>query len=176
MDFSDIGELKPRVPYSERSPEQRLADVRLAVSDLSIFFPNGEIELTQDWRPGPEDQAAINAWLESGRKLIILPRKERPEITTWLREAGIPWAAHAGQKDMTLQVAALEQQCEPYETAFIGTDLSDLAAMRICGFCAATPDAEQFVTEMAYLVGQKKRGPGALADILTRMLAGEFGG
>lgn len=102
---------------------------------------------------------------------VIVSGRRSPATDRRAEELGIR-EVHQAVKDKR---ACMLELCERLgvpisQAAFMGDDLSDLPAMRICGFSAAPADAAPEVCAAAEYVAQLPGGRGAVRDAIEHLL------
>jgi len=66
-----------------------------------------------------------------------------------------------------------ERKIEPVQCAYIGDDLNDYAAMKLCGFKACPADAVVEIRKLCDYVSPYSGGHGAVRDICEHILRRE---
>jgi 3-deoxy-D-manno-octulosonate 8-phosphate phosphatase (KDO 8-P phosphatase) len=110
--------------------------------------------------------AGITPAIVSGRSSLPTARRAI--------ELGID-EVHQGIQDKAACLVALCERLglSPRQAAFVGDDLSDLAAMRLCGFSAAPADAAPEVRAAADFVADLPGGRGAVRQAIEALLRRE---
>jgi 3-deoxy-D-manno-octulosonate 8-phosphate phosphatase (KDO 8-P phosphatase) len=120
------------------------------------------------------DGAGIKILAQAGVVPAIVSGRRSRATQRRAEELGIE-EVHQGVAD---KAACLARICTrrgfgPAEAAFVGDDLSDLAAMRSAGFSAAPADAAAEVRAAADFVATRGGGRGAVREAIEHLLRAE---
>jgi 3-deoxy-D-manno-octulosonate 8-phosphate phosphatase (KDO 8-P phosphatase) len=150
--------------------------IRLFVMDVDGTLTDGTITYTED---GTElkafharDGFAIKQILpRAGLVPAIVSGRDSAVTARRAAELGVREVAQ-GVRDKFGAVDAIRTRLglEPHEVAFMGDDLSDLAAMRRFGFSAAPADADPEVRRIATYVCERPGGRGAAREAIEALL------
>lgn len=118
-----------------------------------------------------KDGLAISQSIKQGIKFAIITGKTSKIVEKRGKELGIQEIVQ-GSWD---KVADLKKILEKYsitfsETAYLGDDLIDLKAMKLCGFSACPNDAVNEIKEISDYISTKNGGCGAVREILEKIL------
>jgi 3-deoxy-D-manno-octulosonate 8-phosphate phosphatase (KDO 8-P phosphatase) len=150
-------------------------DIKLIVFDVDGTLTDGGIIIFGDGvevkRFSDADGLIIRRLPEIGYITAIITGRVSPPVNVRARDLCITMLYH-GVND---KVAILSEMCEKAcvslaQTAFIGNDLNDYAAMRLCGWKACPADAAREIKELCDYVSEYNGGHGAVRDILERLL------
>lgn len=143
-------------------------DVDGTLTDGKLYIDNMGNEMKAfDVRDG----LAISQSIKQGIKFAIITGKTSNIVEKRGKELGIQEIVQ-GSWD---KVADLKKILEKYsitfsETAYLGDDLIDLKAMKLCGFSACPNDAVDEIKEIADYISTKNGGCGAVREILEKIL------
>lgn len=118
-----------------------------------------------------QDGCAIKLWQRSGGGVAVLSGRNSTDVKRRAHELGIGWVRMgiedklSGLKEL-LRAAEVEERC----AAYVGDDLPDAVAMRVCGFSAAPADAVPSVKRIAHYVARRGGGGGAVAEVIEFLL------
>lgn len=144
-------------------------DVDGTLTDGKIYIGNdGEIMKAFCVKDG---YAIVEMLPKYGILPIIITGRQSEIVEKRAYELGIK-QVYQGIKDKPalLQLLANEQKVPLSEIAFIGDDLNDFAAMKLCGFKACPADAVQEIRELCDYVSPHNGGHGAVRDICEQIL------
>ncbi len=148
---------------------ERARRVRLMVFDVDGVLTDGRL-----WY-GPEgeslkafsvlDGQGMKLLAGSGVALAILSSRRSAAVARRAAELGIA-RLRQGAEDKRAALAELlaELGLAPGEAGFMGDDLADLAAMRMCGFACAPATAAELVLRHAHYVARAPAGAGAARE------------
>jgi len=149
--------------------------IRLFVMDVDGTLTDGTLTYGPDGSELKSFHAKDGAGIKLLRVVGVTPAiiSGRASIPTSrrARELGIE-EVHQGIED---KAGCLEALCASLgvaleETAFVGDDLSDIPAIRLCGFSAAPSDAASEVLEEVTFVADRPGGHGAVREAIEALL------
>lgn len=120
------------------------------------------------------DAVGVRTLVQNGIVPIIITGRESDIIRIRAREmnVGDVYTDVQDKKEMLIRVAE-EKNIDLEEIAFMGDDLNDLEAMKICGLVACPEDAVDEVKAISNFVSKKKGGFGAVRELCDYILGGE---
>ena len=178
----DAGRGKPR-PYNQwlamakKTPQPRppATPIRLFVMDVDGTLTDGTITYGEDggeWKSfHSRDGLGIKILpLVRVTPVLVSGRTSKPTARR-AKELGID-IVRQGVKDKAAAVEEIRVTLgfAPGEVAFMGDDLSDLAAMRAAGWSAAPADADPEVLQVAGYVCRLPGGRGAVREAIEALL------
>jgi len=152
-----------------------MREIRLLVLDVDGTLTDGRIYM------GPQGEACkafsikdglgLRLLADAGVTLAILTGRESQIVQNRARELGIPHVIQNVQDKPTALRALCEELTIPLcETGFVGDDLIDLEAMRLCGLSACPSDAAPEVKAQADFVSDLAGGRGAVRQFVESYL------
>lgn len=143
-------------------------DVDGTLTDGSIFYSNDGQEMK---RFNIKDGLAVVQAQKCGICFVILTGRESKIVERRMEELGVEYIFQ-GVKDKRKFLLDFfrEKTINPMETAYIGDDLNDLAAMSLCGFKACPQDACNEVKQAVDYISEIKAGYGAVRNIIEYIL------
>ncbi len=147
-----------------------ICDVDGTLTDSSIYYGDGNIELKVF---NAKDGAALKPLPRFGIEVIFLTGRESEAVKR--RAADLNATAIQGIADKATALTALlaERGIAPEQCAYIGDDINDYTAMRLCGFKACPADAAAEIKSICGYVSPYNGGRGAVRDICERLLKHE---
>ncbi len=120
------------------------------------------------------DAVGVRALVKNGIVPIIITGRESNIVRIRAREMNIEdvYTDVQDKKEVLTKILD-EKEISLEETAFMGDDLNDLEAMKICGFVACPEDAVGEVKEIANFVSKYKGGFGAVREFCDHILEEE---
>jgi 3-deoxy-D-manno-octulosonate 8-phosphate phosphatase (KDO 8-P phosphatase) len=116
-----------------------------------------------------KDGYAIKFALDKGVSLIIISSNKSTLARKRLKTLGIKdkrMFFNVVKKESKLLEMFKKYSIQPSETLYIGDDLNDLLAMKLCGFSACPSDASEEIKLVSKKVSQYKGGYGAVREII----------
>ena len=132
-----------------------------------ILLPTGEQVRTMNIRDGYALQLAVR----QGYRVVIISGGKSEAVKTRLNGLGITDIFLANEsKDKTLTEVMTKYNLKPEEVLYMGDDVPDLPAMKMCGLPTCPADACPEVKELALYISDKKGGEGCVRDIIEQTL------
>lgn len=148
---------------------------RLLILDVDGVLTDGTIFIDDDGRQTRgfhiQDGLGIAMWKAVGRSVAILTSKRSPAVTARATMLGID-LVEQGAEDKLPGLGRLMDQAKvgPEQTAYMGDDLLDLAAMRRVGYPLAPANAVAEVRAIARYVTARNGGQGAVREAIEHLL------
>jgi 3-deoxy-D-manno-octulosonate 8-phosphate phosphatase (KDO 8-P phosphatase) len=152
---------------------QFMTDINQIVFDVDGTLTEGGIALGNDGiemkRFSVKDGCVIGALPDIGINTAIITGRDSEAVRTRAKELNIvKLIQNRSDKDVVLK--ELFTRDELASTLYIGDDLNDYKAMKLCGICACPMDAAEEIKQVAHYVSRMPGGHGAVRDILEYML------
>jgi 3-deoxy-D-manno-octulosonate 8-phosphate phosphatase (KDO 8-P phosphatase) len=148
--------------------ELLVVDVDGVLTDGGIVLGNNGLEIKQFH---VRDGSSIKLWHQAGRRTALLSGRSSPAVEARARELGIGMVLQgAADKQATLQLALDRAGIRPETVCYVGDDLPDLPAMRLCGLAVAVADACAEVRAQAHYITQAAGGRGAVREAIEMIL------
>lgn len=142
-------------------------DVDGTLTDGGIILGN-----TDDMRRfHAHDGVGIKLATMAGITVIFLSARENAAAARRARELGVRSVLGAARKHEHVASLCAELDCTPADAAFVGDDLQDISAMKVCGLAIAVGDAVAEVKQVAHHVTVKNGGYGAVREAVEWLLA-----
>ena len=166
-------------PYLKGLAELKRERIRFIAMDLDgvltdgRLYYSGEGEVMKSFHA--RDGRAIRSAMQAGIQVAFLSATERPDTARRRAEfLGVSLTAYACRD----KAAQLEQWCRQLRipaanTAYIGDDPQDIAAMNLAGFSACPADADEGVRRAAAVVLSGGGGRGCIAEFIHKYVLGE---
>lgn len=140
-------------------------DVDGTMTDGKIYMGSkGEILKTFDIKDG----YAIHEMLpEHGAQAAIVTGRESSIVENRARELEIKHVLQGVKNKKQAVINLLDKLgLESKQVAFIGDDVMDLEAMRICGFRGCPADATAEIKEICQFISKRNGGTGAIREFI----------
>lgn len=156
----------------------RLAKIELVVFDVDGILTNGQLNFLADGREIKSfnilDGLGIKLLRQGGLKSAIITGRRSSQVELRAEALGITYLRQ-GREDKLIALQELWDQTGygPENTAYIGDDLPDLAAIRTVAFGATVPNGHWFVRQHADWCSQAAGGSGAGRELCELILAAQ---
>lgn len=143
-------------------------DMDGVLTDGTVWvMPDGEWVRRMHIRDGYVLQLAV----KKGYQVWVITGSSSKPVEERLRKLGI-LEIHQQVKDKQALLNALMQQYHitPQQVLYMGDDIPDLKAMRICGLPACPKDAARDILEMAAYISPFKGGEGCVRDVIEKVM------
>lgn len=144
-------------------------DVDGVLTDGGIWWgPQGE-----EWkRFSFRDVMAVSLARKAGLLVALISGEDSPLVDRFARKFNLAHV-YAGCKDKAAALQAFADSCgfSLREIAFMGDDVNDAPAMRLCGFPAAPADAHATAREVAHFITNHGGGHGAVRELVDHLLS-----
>lgn len=153
----------------------RAASVRLLCLDVDGVLTEGAVVLDAEGREtksfSVRDGLGLVLWQRLGGRVAVLTGRSSPAVERRMGELGVT-AVRQGCKDKAhdIRAVAAEAGVPLDQVAFVGDDLPDLPAMRLCGYPVAVQDAAPEVLAAAAFVTAARGGKGAVREVVEHLL------
>lgn len=149
--------------------------IRLIISDINGVWTDGRLIYSGETREIKEfnvrDGLGVKLAQNGGVAVAVVTSRRSKALARRCRELGIEEVVQ-GSADKLAEVARISRRLHVplEETCYVGDDLPDLAAMKVCGLSAAPSDASTEVLAVATLHLQAAGGRGALREVVEHIL------
>ena len=152
-----------------------LPPIRLLVLDVDGTLTDGGIYMGPDGevckRFSVKDGLGLKMLRAAGVEVAILTGRESRIVANRAAELGIARVVQgASNKPDALRALAAETGVPLAETGYMGDDLNDLAAMKLCGLRACPADAAPEVRAVCRFVAEAAGGQGAVRQFCDAWL------
>jgi 3-deoxy-D-manno-octulosonate 8-phosphate phosphatase (KDO 8-P phosphatase) len=156
---------------SSRDP----ANVRLMLFDVDGVLTDGGIVIDDDGRESKRfhvrDGFAMRQAVQAGVQVGVITGRESRAVTLRMTELKIELLRQgARDKGAAVRELCVRAGVDPVQAAFVGDDLIDLPAMRVCGYAIAVADAAAEVRAAADFVTTVCGGQGAAREAIEHVL------
>ena len=147
-----------------------ILDVDGTLTDGSVYYGDNHVEIKKF---GIKDGAVLKPLPKLGIQTVFLTGRDSEASKR--RAADLNAVAMQGIEDKKTVLSELlsERNIKYEQCAYIGDDLNDYAAMKMCGFKACPADAVAEIREICDYVSPYSGGHGAVRDICEHILKQE---
>jgi 3-deoxy-D-manno-octulosonate 8-phosphate phosphatase (KDO 8-P phosphatase) len=142
-------------------------DVDGTLTDGTIIYGGDGVELKAF---NAKDGLALGALSKLGCDVIFFTGRSSEAVARRAAELDVKCVQGVVGKCGALQELLTERNIGAQNAAYIGDDLNDLSAMRLCGFKGCPSDAADEIKSICDYVSPKRGGCGAVRDILEYLL------
>ncbi len=156
-------------------PALNFEQIKLLVLDVDGVLTDGKIIYSSDGSDlkafDVQDGLGISLLVQAGIKVAFMSAKGSDTIRRRARDCKVEIILeNVEHKGVALRKLAEDLRINLSEVAFVGDDLVDIRAMKICGFPIAVANACPEVKEVAVYVTQREGGNGAVREICEVIL------
>ncbi len=149
--------------------------IRLIVFDVDGVLTDGRIIYSSDGSDlkafNVQDGLGISLLVQAGIQVAFMSAKGSDTIRRRAQDCKVEIILeNVEHKGVALRKLAEDLKINLSEVAFVGDDLVDIRAMKICGFPIAVANACPEVKEVAVYVTQREGGSGAVREICEVIL------
>jgi 3-deoxy-D-manno-octulosonate 8-phosphate phosphatase (KDO 8-P phosphatase) len=144
------------------------------IFDFDGVLTDDRVWVDQDGREmvccSRKDGIGFDILKKSGIQTFILSTETNPVVSKRAEKLKIP--AHQGCRDKSSAVTELSRKhgFALSDTLYVGNDVNDLAAMKICGYSACPADAHEDIKASATFLLSAPGGGGVVRDIIQNVL------
>lgn len=141
-----------------------ILDVDGTLTDGKVYYSSGGEEYKAF---NIKDGLAIAAFSKIGIHIVVLTGRKSEIVVRRMKELGVLDVFQGvGDKKRYLEDYMDSYHIDSSEVCYVGDDINDLGAMRLCGFKACPADACHEIKREADFVSQYAGGDRAVRDIL----------
>lgn len=154
---------------------ERFGNITTFVMDIDGVLTDGQIYIQQDGAQlramDIKDGYALQLAIKKGYKVIVISGARSEPCCIRLEGLGVKHI-YIGVKDKAELLSNLceEMGFELANTVYIGDDMPDIGAMRLCGLKTCPADACSDVLMMADYISPKSGGKGCVRDVIEKTL------
>ena len=153
----------------------QLKDIDTIVLDVDGVLTDGKLICTPEgeiWRNmQAKDGYAIQSWLKSGHKLVIITNGGKHGVLKKLEHFGVSLIFHdVRDKGKVLLEFAEANKVDLQKTLFIGDDIPDYTAMKLCGISCCPADAMSEIKAISTYISPIKGGKGCVREVIEKVL------
>lgn len=163
---------------SKQEWTEKCVSVRLVVCDVDGTLTNGGMYYSAEGevmkRFSAHDGMGLRLLLHFGIQVALMTSETTTFAAARARKLGIPHVlAGIEDKGQAIQELAVTVNISLADTLYIGDDINDLPAMRLCGVIACPSDAVYAIRRQAHFISEARGGHGAVREIAEMILAAQ---
>ena len=147
-----------------------VCDVDGTLTDATIIYSDKDIESKAY---SAKDGLVLKVLPHLSIEMIFMTGRKSEAVERRALDLGAKALQGVDDKAAVLRNVLTERGVEPEQCAYIGDDLNDYAAMKLCGFKACPADAVEEIRELSDYVSPYNGGHGAVRDICEHILKRE---
>ena len=144
------------------------------IIDFDGVLTDDRVWVDQDGREmvccSRRDGLGFDILRQSGLKLFILSTETNPVVSQRAAKLKVPAIQGCADKAQALTELAAKEGIDLSRTLYVGNDLNDLAAIRLCGYSACPADAHPAIKNAVTFVLATSGGQGVIRDIVEDLL------
>lgn len=154
---------------------ERLRDIDTFVLDVDGVLTDSQLMITEAGEllrsMNVRDGFALKHAVNAGYKIVIITGGKSRGVTLRLKALGITHIyAGISDKKSVLTAYLKESNTDPETVLYMGDDLPDYHAMRICGLPTCPHDAAHEIIELARYVSPYNGGDGCVRDVIEKVM------
>ena len=160
---------------SEKSFKQRLKSVKAFAFDVDGVLTNGSLILVAGGEQARvmhiRDGYAIQHAVRNGFIVLILTGGKSEEVRTRLKNLGVKnIQLGCDDKLSALKDFLWQSELSEEEILYMGDDMPDLPAMKICGIASCPKDAAEEIKKISHYISPLKGGEGCVRDVIEQTM------
>jgi len=116
------------------------------------------------------DGLAFDVFRFMGVKTYILSTEKNPVVSVRAKKLQVPLIQGISNKSKTLEKLAQDNNLQLSRVLYIGNDLNDFRAMKLCGFSACPSDSHFRIKEIASIKLKTAGGAGIVRELLEDVM------
>ena len=116
------------------------------------------------------DGLAFDVFRKIGLDTYILSTEKNPVVSVRGKKLKVPVIQGVGNKVDAINKLSCDKNIKLSHILYVGNDLNDLSAMRLCGYSACPKDSHPQIIETAKVVLQTNGGEGVAREIAEKIL------
>jgi YrbI family 3-deoxy-D-manno-octulosonate 8-phosphate phosphatase len=154
--------------------EIRLRDLDALFFDFDGVLTNNRVILDEngnEWVScNRSDGLAFDVFRKLGTKVYIFSTEKNLVVRARANKLGVPVLQGIGNKVDALKKLVTDEKLKLSRVLYMGNDLNDLRAMRLCGYSVCPADSHPIVAEEATITLQKNGGDGVVRELIEDVL------
>tara|TARA_B100000686_G_C16567947_1_gene851314 strand:- start:97 stop:600 length:504 start_codon:yes stop_codon:yes gene_type:complete len=137
------------------------------MTDDHVYISEEGKELVRCYRG---DGLAIDALRNLGTRLFIISTETNKVVKQRAKKLRIPVIYGVNNKKQTLIDLAAKEKINLAEVLYVGNDLNDYEAMKICGYSACPSNSHPKIKDISQYVLKRNGGSGAVRELVEDIL------
>ncbi len=137
------------------------------LTDNSVLLDENGIEHVRCHRG---DGLGFDVFRKLGVSVVILSTEKNPIVVARAKKLKVPVLRGISNKVEELNRYVLEKAIDFTKLLYVGNDLNDYRAMKLCGYSACPADSHKRIKEIATVTLKTKGGQGVVRELLEEVL------
>lgn len=159
-------------------PQIRPENIDALVFDFDGVLTDDRVYLDQDGREmvccNRRDGLAFDVLKKAGKPVYILSTERNPVVTARGKKLGVPVLQGIADKAAGLSDLACNEGFELSNILYVGNDINDYRAMKLCGVTACPADSHPEIKQISTVVLQTPGGAGVVRELVEHVLKYDF--
>ncbi|MEC7865349.1 MAG: HAD hydrolase family protein [Pseudomonadota bacterium] len=155
-----------------------LKNLDLLVFDFDGVLTNNKVFINSEGKEWVEcdrsDGLAFDVLKKLKVKTFIFSSEENNVVTARAKKLKIPVIQNIKEKDRSLKTLIKEQETDFSRVFYVGNDLNDYKAMKLCGFSACPSDSHIDIQNIATFKLKSKGGNGVVRELVESLFNIDF--
>ena len=151
-----------------------LQDIEVFIFDFDGVLTNNLVHLDSqgnEWVScSRADGLAFDALRKLNKSVYILSTEKNQVVTARANKLQIPVIQGVADKSESIKELAIRANFNLDKVLYIGNDLNDYYAMKLCGFSACPSDSHSKITSVSDVVLRTAGGYGVVRELLEEVL------
>lgn len=151
-----------------------LNDLDALIFDFDGVLTNNRVMIDENGKEwvtcNRGDGFAFDAFRKLMTKVYILSTEKNLVVSARAKKLRVPVLQGIADKVEALKSLAKEEKLELSKLLYVGNDLNDLLAMKLCGYSACPADSHTRIKEVATFILHKNGGDGVVREIIEEVL------
>lgn len=150
-----------------------IQDVDAIIFDFDGVLTNNQVLLDENGKEWVScnrgDGLAFDAFRKLGKKVYIVSTETNPVVSARAKKLRVPVLQGIGNKAATLSGLVEKERLDFNRILYVGNDLNDMRAMKLCGYSVCPADSHYQIKSVATGVLKKNGGDGVVREILEEI-------
>ncbi|MBT5398960.1 HAD hydrolase family protein [bacterium] len=120
------------------------------------------------------DGLAFDVLRKIEKPVYILSTEKNPVVSARAKKMQVPVIQGVGDKVLTLSRLAKDKSYTMSKLLYVGNDLNDYYAMKLCGFSACPIDSHKKIKKIATFVLNTEGGSGVVRELVEEIIGLDF--
>ena len=155
--------------------KQRLRHISCFVLDVDGVLTDGGLFVSESGAlmrvMNIKDGYAIRRAVDAGYRVAVISGGRSAGVPERMQRLGVTDVfMEVKDKKETLESYLSEKKIKPETVLYLGDDLPDREAMRLCGLAACPADAAFEIRDLCHYVSEQRGGEGCVRDVIEQAL------
>ena len=155
-------------------PVKKIKHIQTLIFDFDGVLTDNKVYVDQNGKEfvqcSRSDGLAFDVLKKLGYILFILSTEKNPVVTARAQKLSIPVIQGTDKKKDILLKMHEKKQIDLTKTMYVGNDLNDYKAMKLCKLKCCPADSHPFIIETADMVLESNGGQGVVREIVEQVL------